>query len=78
MAAKGDVACEVLPGLGWQNAAGNVLGLYVHGLFEDARVVSALLGREVPGIEQAIDGLAQSVERSFTPGTLMACLQLPS
>ena len=33
MAAAGDVAREALPhGLGWQNAQGNVLGVYLHGL----------------------------------------------
>src|SRR5690606_39197312 len=35
MAAGGDVAREVIPGLAWQNGAGNVLGLYLHGLLED-------------------------------------------
>jgi adenosylcobyric acid synthase len=35
----------VLPGgLGWQNAEGNVLGLLVRGLFEDAAVLQALFG----------------------------------
>ena len=42
MAARGDLAREVLPGLGWQNGAGNVLGVYLHGLFEDPRVLQAL------------------------------------
>jgi len=32
MAAKGDVAREVIPGIAWQNPAGNVLGVYLHGL----------------------------------------------
>ena len=72
MAAKGDVASEVLPGLGWQNAAGNVLGLYVHGLFEDARVVSALLGESVPGLDGALDKLSESVQKSFDSGLLMS------
>jgi adenosylcobyric acid synthase len=36
MAQAGDKAVAVLPeGLGWSNAAGNVLGVYLHGLFED-------------------------------------------
>lgn len=74
MAAKGDVAREVLPGLGWQDASGRVLGLYVHGLFEDARALSALLGHAVPGIDLALDGLAESVERCFEPGLLLSFL----
>lgn len=31
-------------GIGWQNDEGNVLGLAVHGLFEDAAVLQALFG----------------------------------
>ena len=43
MAAGGDVAREVLPdGLGWQSANGQVLGLYLHGMFEDPAVLQAL------------------------------------
>lgn len=35
----------VIPGgIGWQNDAGNVLGLAVRGLFEDAAVLQALFG----------------------------------
>ena len=44
MAAAGDVARAVLPdGLGWCNAAGHVMGVYLHGLFEDPAVLHALL-----------------------------------
>lgn len=46
MAAKGDVAREVIPGMCWQNAQGNVLGLYLHGLLEDPAALQALFGRE--------------------------------
>jgi adenosylcobyric acid synthase len=49
-----------------------VLGLYVHGLFEDARVVSALLGESVPGLDGALEKLAQSVQKSFDSGLLMS------
>ncbi|MBX9935365.1 MAG: cobyric acid synthase, partial [Burkholderiaceae bacterium] len=48
MAAKGDVAQEVLPGLAWQNNAGNVLGLYLHGLLEDPAALQALCGAAAP------------------------------
>ncbi len=49
MAAAGDVARVALTDtqgrpLGWQNRAGNVLGLYLHGLFEDPVAVRALFG----------------------------------
>ncbi len=75
MAAKGDVAREVLPGLGWQNAAGNVLGLYLHGLFEDERVLQALFGTQVPSLDRVFDQLADFIEEHFAPGVLDALIQ---
>jgi len=72
MAAKGDVAQEVLPGLAWQNAAGNVLGLYLHGLLEDTAALQALFGAAAPSLEQVFDGMAAYIERHFAPGVLGA------
>ncbi len=54
---------EALPdGLGW--AQGNVLGIYLHGLFEDPAIVGALLG-EAPGraIDEVFEDLADAVDR---------------
>nr|WP_315431499.1 cobyric acid synthase [uncultured Albidiferax sp.] len=71
MARAGDVARAVLPdGLGWQNAAGNVLGLYLHGLLEDPAVLHALFGATVPTLEAVFDGLADFAEAHFSPGVL--------
>ena len=79
MAAKGDLAREVLPGLGWQNGPGNVLGLYLHGLFEDAAVLQALFGRpgavRVPTLDSVFDGLADCIEQHFAPGVLRALIE---
>lgn len=78
MAAKGDVAREVIPGIAWQNVAGNVLGVYLHGLFEDAAVLQALFGRDgavpVPTLDAVFDGLARMAEAGFTPATLSALI----
>ncbi|MDO5692643.1 MAG: cobyric acid synthase [Pseudomonadota bacterium] len=74
MAAGGDVAREVIPGLAWQNAAGNVLGCYLHGLFEDAAVLRALFGARAPSLDAVFDGLADALERSCEPGALKALL----
>ncbi|WP_066270186.1 cobyric acid synthase [Hydrogenophaga palleronii] len=71
MAAAGDVAREALPGgLGWQNARGNVLGVYLHGLFEDPRVLQALFGTSVPTLESVFDGLADFLAAHVEPGLL--------
>ena len=75
MAAAGDIARVALTGpqgqpLGWQNAAGNVLGLYLHGLFEDPAVLQALFGASVPTLDSVFDGLADFMEKHFAPGGL--------
>jgi adenosylcobyric acid synthase len=65
----------VLPdGLGWQNAAGNVLGVYLHGLFEDPAVLQALFGHGAPTLDSVFDGLAAAIERHFDTGALDALL----
>ncbi len=75
MAAKGDVANEVIPGLGWQNVAGNVLGVYLHGLFEDAAVLHALFGAAAPSLDEVFQRLASGIEADFAPGALKALIQ---
>ncbi|WP_462387331.1 cobyric acid synthase [Acidovorax sp. Q11] len=78
MAAKGDMAREVIPGIAWQNPAGNVLGVYLHGLLEDPAALQALFGRAgagpVPTLDAVFDGLARMAEASFAPGALQALI----
>ena len=73
MAEAGDRPHAVMPdGLAWQNEAGNVLGLYLHGMFEDAAVLRALFGTEAPTLDAVFDGLADFIEEHFSPGVLDA------
>jgi adenosylcobyric acid synthase len=61
-------------GLGWQNAQGNVLGVYLHGLFEDAAVLHALFGAAAPTLDSVFEGLADYVDAHFAPGVLKGLL----
>jgi len=77
MAKAGDVARVVLlDGLGWCNAQGNVLGVYLHGLFEQPAVLHALFGATAPTLDTVFDRLADVADRHFAPGflpSLIAC-----
>ena len=78
MAAAGDRAQVAMSdGLAWQNGAGNVLGLYLHGLFEDPAVLQALFGAGAPTLDAVFDGLADFIDLHFTPGTLRALIDRP-
>jgi len=68
--AAGHVAHEVLPGLGWMNAAGNVLGLYLHGLFENDAVLHALFGVPAPVWDTVFERMAGGLEQWFEAGVL--------
>jgi len=62
---------EVLPGgLGFQR--GNVLGVFLHGLFEDPSVQRALFGKEARGLEATFDALADAVEAHLDGELLQA------
>jgi adenosylcobyric acid synthase len=76
MAAAGDIAYPVMPeALAWQNAAGNVLGLYLHGMFEDPGVLQALFGAATPTLESVFEGLADYIDQHFEPGVLQSLIE---
>ena len=65
---------ELTSGSTW-HAAGNVLGVYLHGLFEDPRALQALFGATVPTLETVFEGLAHYIEQHFEPGALAALIR---
>ena len=76
LATAGQIARQVMPhGLAWQNAHGNVLGLYLHGLFESPAVLQGLFAKSVPTLDSVFDGLAGFVDQHFAAGVLDSLLQ---
>ncbi|RZL93865.1 MAG: cobyric acid synthase [Variovorax sp.] len=76
MAAAGDLATPVMPDdLAWQNAEGNVLGLYLHGLFEDPAALHALFGVAARTLESVFDGLADHIDSHFEAGVLRSLIE---
>ena len=56
--------------IGWQRDS--VLGLYLHGLFENPAVIQALWGVTAPALSQTFGRLADVVEQRFAPGMLLS------
>lgn len=75
MVASGHRLQDVAPGVAWADATGQVLGLYLHGLFEDPVALQALLGAQTPTLDQAFDRLADTVAEHTVPGVLSALIQ---
>lgn len=75
MVAAGHGALQVMPDeLAWQSKDGQVLGVYLHGLFEDPAVMRALFGITVPTLDSVFDGLADYTAQHFEAGVLQSLI----
>ena len=75
MAGSNDAARPVMAGeLAWQNLRGNVLGVYMHGMFEDPAVIAALFGVGAPTLNRVFDGLSDYIEKYFEPDVLASLI----
>ncbi len=67
MVAGADAAhIERLPGMVWQGSQPAVLGTYVHGIFENASVMQALFGGDVPTLATVFARMATGVDSWFS------------
>ena len=55
--------------IGWQRD--NVLGVYAHGMFESAAVMTRLFATPHRSLDDVFEGLADFIDRHFAPGVLM-------
>ncbi len=62
------------PIMAWASAALGVLGIYLHGLFENDAVLAALFGQRARTMAEVFDGLADHVAAGFAPGVLEGLL----
>ena len=60
------------------SASGQVLGTYLHGLFECPAVLQALFGAQVPTLETVLEGLADFIETHIAPEVLSGLIQDPA
>ncbi|MEN9844841.1 MAG: hypothetical protein RLZZ612_2670 [Pseudomonadota bacterium] len=51
--------------IAWVGGHGQIFGVYLHGIFEDARVLSALFQQEITVLDQRLNKLAEHIERVF-------------
>ena len=69
------ISVEIIPDLAWQNSRGNVLGIYVHGLFEDPVVIKSLFGKEAKTLEVVFNNLADLIGQHIPKETLLSLIK---
>lgn len=72
-----NTAIELLPDCAWINSEGNILGIYLHGLFENENVIQALFSSGSTPLESVFNNLALHLQQSITvdPGYFQTLVQ---
>jgi adenosylcobyric acid synthase len=63
-------ATEIVPNIAWINSGGNVMGIYLHGMFENNVVMEALFQDASGSLEAVFEKLADHVVQHSDPGLL--------
>lgn len=61
---------ELIPDIAWTNVKGNVMGIYLHGLFEDERVMRAGFEGFSPTLDAVFEKLSTHLETHSAPGLM--------
>ncbi|MFZ4055288.1 MAG: cobyric acid synthase [Polynucleobacter sp.] len=69
------ISAEIITNLAWQNSRGNVLGIYMHGLFEDPVVIKSLFGKEAKTLEVVFNNLADLIGQHIPKETLLSLIK---
>ncbi|MBS7807010.1 cobyric acid synthase [Variovorax sp. PCZ-1] len=70
------VASESAPEL-WRNAQGNVVGLYLHGMFENSSVIQAAFAQAGRGLDEVFEEMADFVSLHFSHDALSQLVSQP-
>ena len=61
---------ELIPDVAWTNLKGNVMGIYLHGLFEDGQVMEAGFEGFSSTLDAVFENLSRHLETHSTPGLM--------
>lgn len=61
---------ELIPDIAWTNTLGNVMGIYMHGIFEDPQVMKVLFGDASTTLDAVFERLSDHFEKHAMPGLL--------
>ncbi len=61
---------ELVPGVAWINIQGNVMGIYIHGLFENEQVIMHALGDGSSPLDSVFETLSEHLKKNSANGLM--------